>query len=146
MNKTTIKHLETLSTAGFTLLETSIAMVVMMIAVLGALSVFAYCVRNNSAANDRELAMAVAQQKLEQLRSVSFTDSSLDATPTSGTSTTITRAGRQYSVLTNIVHSNTVNGYPTVKTVTVKVTPKGTALGAVILSTLRATTVVGPNR
>jgi type II secretion system protein I len=153
MNRITIMHpanpvnpVETLSTPGFTLLETTIAMVVMMIAVLGALSVFAYCIRNNSAANDRELAMAVAQQKLEQLRSVSFTDSSLDATPTTGTTTTITRAGRQYSVLTQIVHSNTVNGSPTVKTITVQVTPKGTALGAVILSTLRTTTVVGPNR
>ncbi len=136
------KHLS--SNQGFTLLETSVAMVVMMIAVLGSVSVFVYSIRNNSGASDRELAMAVAQQKLEQLRSVSFTDSSLNAT--TGTTTSVVRAGRTYTVVTKISHSNTVNGQPTVKTIEVQATPQGTSLGTVLLSTVRTTVLVGPNR
>jgi prepilin-type N-terminal cleavage/methylation domain-containing protein len=136
------KHLS--NSQGFTLLETSVAMVVMLIAVLGSVSVFVYSIRNNSGASDRELAMAVAQQKLEQLRSVSFTDSSLNAT--TGTSTSIVRAGRTYTVVTKVTHSNTVNGQPTVKTIEVQATPEGTSLGTVFLSTVRTTVLVGPNR
>lgn len=134
------------SQSGFTLLETAVAMVVMLIAVLGSVSVFAYSIRNNSGANDRELAMAVAQQKMEQLRSVSFTDSTLNATSTSGTSETIVRAGRSYTLVTKIVHSNTVNGQPTVKTITVQATPQGTVLGSVVLTSVRTTVLAGPNR
>ena len=133
--------------AGFTMIETCVAMIVMFIAVLGALSVFTLCIRNNSSANDRELAMAVGQQKLEQLRSVSFTDSTLDQTSTEGVTTTITRNGRQYSVNTKIVHSNTINGKPTVKTITIEVTPKGQSmLGSVVLTTVRSTNLSGPYR
>jgi type II secretion system protein I len=130
---------------GFTMIETCIAMVVMFIAVLGAVSVFALSVKNNSSANDRELAMAVAQQKLEQLRSVSFTDSTLDAS-SGTTATTVTRAGRQYSLSTKIVHSDTINGQPTVKTITITVKPTGSSMGSVVLSTVRSTILVGPNR
>ncbi len=65
---------------GFTIMEAAIAMVVMMVAVLGSASLFAYSIQNNSAATDRELAMALAQQQLEQLRNVAFTDARLNAT------------------------------------------------------------------
>ena len=132
---------------GFTMIETCVAMIVMFIAVLGALSVFALCIRNNSGANDRELAMAIGQHKLEQLRSVSFTDSSLNQTSTEGVTTTITRGGRRYSLNTKIVYSNTVNGKPTLKKITVAVTPSGESiLGSVVLTTDRSTILAGPNR
>ena len=134
------------SADGFTMLETCVAMVVMFVAVLGAVSVFALSIHNNASANDRELSMAVGQQKLEQLRSVLFTDSTLNETPTAGVTTTITRAGRQYSVNTKIVDANKVNGVPTSKTITVVITPTGSPMGSVVLSTVRATTLVGPNR
>jgi Tfp pilus assembly protein PilV len=129
---------------GFTILETAIAMVIMMVAVLASASLFAYSIQNNSGANDRELAMAVAQQQMEQLRNVSFTDSSLTATATAGVTTTVTRAGRQYTVVTTITDSNTVNGLPTIKTITIQVTPTGSALGSVTLLTQRATLLNGP--
>jgi Tfp pilus assembly protein PilV len=129
---------------GFTILETAIAMVIMMVAVLASASLFAYSIQNNSGANDRELAMAVAQQQMEQLRNVSFTDSSLTATATAGVTTTITRAGRQYTVVTTITNSNTVNGQPTMKTIRIQVTPTGSALGSVSLLTQRATLLDGP--
>ncbi len=128
---------------GFTILETCIAMVIMLVAVLGSVSVFAYSIKNNSGANDRELAMAVAQQQLEAVRSVPFTDASLNDTDVTFNTT---RAGRSYAVRTTIVSWNTVNGAPTFKTITVTVNPAGSALGAVRLTSVRSTMLIGPNR
>jgi len=130
--------------AGFTILETCIAMVIMLVAVLGSVSVFAYSIKNNSGANDRELAMAVAQQQMEALRSVPFTDASLN--DVTGATFNTTRAGRSYAVRTTIFSFNVVNGAPTLKTITIQVTPAGSALGAVTLTTTRTTMLVGPNR
>jgi Tfp pilus assembly protein PilV len=129
---------------GFTILETAIAMVIMMVAVLASASLFAYSIQNNSGANDRELAMAVAQQQMEELRNASFTDSSLTATATNGVTTTVTRTGRQYTVVTTITDSNTVNSLPTMKTIAIQVTPTSSALGSVSLLTQRATPLNGP--
>jgi Tfp pilus assembly protein PilV len=128
---------------GFTLLESAIAMVIMMVSALASASLFAYSIKNNSGANDRELAMAVAQQEMERLRNVSFTDANLTATGWV-TTTTINRAGREYTVLRTITDSNTVNGQPTVKTITIQVTPKTSALGSVTLRTQRSTILKGP--
>lgn len=130
--------------AGFTILETCVAMLIMLIAVLGSFSLFTYSIKNNSGANDRELAMAVAQRQLEELRNASFTDASLNAV--NGVTTNLTRAGRLYRVVTTITHSNVIDGQPTLKTITVQVTPQGTSLGNVTLSSVRATTLTGPNR
>jgi Tfp pilus assembly protein PilV len=127
---------------GFTIIETSIAMVIMMVAALASASLFAYSIRNNSGANDRELAMAVGQQQMEQLRNVAFTDASLNAT--AGTTTTVTSAIRQYTLLKIITDSNVVNGAATVKTITIQVTPLGTSLGAVSIRTQRSTMIKGP--
>jgi len=129
---------------GFTIIETCIAMVIMMVAALAAASLFAYSIQNNNGANDRELAMAVAQHRMEQLRNVSFTDASLAATATAGTTTSATSAGRQYTVVTIITDSNTVNGAATIKTITIQVTPAGSAMGSVSLRTQRSTVVKGP--
>jgi Tfp pilus assembly protein PilV len=129
---------------GFTLLETSVALVILMVAALGSVSVFAYSVRNNSAAQDRELAMGVAQHALEQLRNVPFTDASLTAT--AGTTSTVTRAGRQYTIVTVIADEAVINLQPTIKTITIQVTPQSAALGTVTLRTQRVTLLGGPYR
>ncbi|HEY1402981.1 MAG TPA: type II secretion system protein [Pyrinomonadaceae bacterium] len=57
---------------GFTLIETTVAMLVMMVVGLGASSLFLYSVRYNSGASQRSVAMAVAQQRLEVLRGVDY--------------------------------------------------------------------------
>jgi type II secretory pathway pseudopilin PulG len=57
---------------GFTLIETTVAMLVMMIVGLSATSLFLYSVRNNSGASQRSVAMAVAQQRLEVLRGTDY--------------------------------------------------------------------------
>lgn len=145
---------ESKNEAGFSILETSIALVLMAVVGLGAASLFYYSVKNTSSAGDRTMAMAVAQQKMEQLRNVNFTDSTLSAT--GGATTTITRSGRQYTVLTMIADSNVVNGSATVKTVTVRVTPVSdstgwvsnvtSVFGSVTLVAQRTALSVGPNR
>jgi Tfp pilus assembly protein PilV len=130
--------------SGFTIIETSIAMVIMMVAALASASLFAYAIGNNSSANDRELAMAVAQQQLEQLRNSTFTDTSLNEVVAN--TTTLVRAGRSYAVVKTITNSNTINGQPTLKTITVWVTPAGSPLSTVTLYTVRSTNLLGPNR
>jgi prepilin-type N-terminal cleavage/methylation domain-containing protein len=140
--------------AGFTLLETAVAMVLLAIAGLGIASVFFFAAKNNTSARDRELAMAVAQQTMEQLRNAPFNDATLSAT--SGSSLTLTRAGRRYTVQTTVVDSNVVNGNATTKTITVRVTPwsDGTTwsrnvssvFGSVTMVSDRSAQTVGPNR
>src|ERR687892_1915820 len=84
---------------GFTLIETSISMVVMMIAGLAVSSLFVFSLQNNVGGGDRALAMAVAQQQLEQLRSVAYDDTTLSV----GTTTSsVTSGGRDYSVAKTI--------------------------------------------
>ena len=128
--------------SGFTLMEAAIAMVIMMVAVLGSASVFSYSINYNSGAADREFAMALAQKRMEELRNVAFTHASLNAT--TGITTTVVRAGRSYTVTTRIVHSNTISGQPTLKTITVEVTPTASNLGSVTLRSQRATLLDGP--
>lgn len=141
--------------AGFTLLETSIAMVLLAVVGLGIASVFFFAAKNNVSAADRELAMAVAQQQMEQLRNVPFTDGTLGATATAGTSVTVTRAGRRYIVLTTIADSNTINGTVRTKTITIRVTPwsddtwartVSSVFGSVTMVSQRTSLAVGPNR
>ena len=139
---------------GFTLLETTIALVILMVVGLGAASLFFYAATNTSTANDRQLAMAVAQQRIEELRAVLFTDATLNAT--AGTNTNVTSAGRPYLVRTVITDSTVVNGQPTLKTITVRVTPQGAGpalarnvaslFGSVTVTTERSTLLLGPNR
>jgi len=131
---------------GFTILETAIALVVMMVAALGAVSIFAYSIENNASAKDRELAMGVAQQHLEQLRNAAFTDDLLTATDPAGRTTEVSSADRRYVVLTTITDSDLVGGQPTLKTIRIRVMPVGNTMGTVSVVTRRATTVVGPNR
>lgn len=103
------------SQEGFTLIETTISMVLMAIVGLGVASLFAYAASSTSNAADREMATAIAQQRMEQLRSAAFSDLSLTA---STVVTTETRLGREYSVTTTIVDT-TAN----MKTITVSVVP-----------------------
>lgn len=120
---------------GFTLIETCIALVIMMVAVLGAAALFAFAIGNNSAGSDRAQAFALAQQSLEQLRSVTFTSASTDASlnATNGTSQTLTGAdGRSYNLITTITDSaaGTPTGAPAgvLKTIRIDVTPSSTAV------------------
>jgi Tfp pilus assembly protein PilV len=150
---------------GFTLAETAIAMLIMMIASVSVVSLFTYAIKYNAGAKDRELSMAVAQKRIEWLRSIPFNDTTraqayhypdaanpagggLAATAAAGVTETATVAGRNYTVVTTITNDGGVaNNVSTLKTIKVQVTPVGadTGLGRVTLVTRRSTVSVGTN-
>lgn len=107
---------------GFTLMETSIAMVVMMVGALGIASLFVFSTQNNIGGSERALAMAVAQQQLEQIRSVTYED----ATLTVGTATsTVRSAERNYDVQRTVAEETNADGSPKqLKRITIRVTPQ----------------------
>jgi len=108
--------------SGFTLIETSIAMVVMMVGALACSSLFVFSIQNNVGGSERALSMAVAQQQLEQLRSVSYED----ATLTVGTTDlTVNSGGRTYNVQRVIADEiNADNTSKQLKRITITVTPQ----------------------
>ena len=147
---------------GFTLMEASIALVILMIVMLGVASLFTYAIKANGTAGDRELSMAVAQQRLEWLRTIPFTTQTrhvaysypsggLEVTSTSGVSETVTNAGRSYTVKTVIQNLSVVPagnpdaGEPTLKSIQVSVTPAKatTTFDTVTVTTQRSTQVTG---
>ncbi|HXM47334.1 MAG TPA: prepilin-type N-terminal cleavage/methylation domain-containing protein [Pyrinomonadaceae bacterium] len=134
------------SQGGFTLIETTIAMMVMMVAGLGVVSLFTYSISYNSGGNDRAVAISIAQQHIEQLRSVQFTDSLLNVTAATVLSPDTISNGRTYRVTRTVTGSNNdVSGNPTLKTITIRVDPSspGWAGFPVILRTIRSTTTKG---
>jgi len=147
---------------GFTLMETAIALVMMFVVSLGAASLFAYASNANSNADDRELAMAIAQKRLEWLRTIPFTtqtrsvayaypNGGLAATSSGGVVETVTNAGRSYRVTTTIVDNNFVPignpdaGACTLKTIKITLTPLGAAnvFRSFSVTTQRSTQVTG---
>jgi len=150
------------SQRGFTLLEAAIALVILMVIGLGIASLFTYSISANSRADDRELAMAIAQKRMEWLRTIPFTtqtrsvaysypDGGLAATATAGVTETVTNAGRSYTINTTIQDLNTVPagnpdaGAPTLKRIQISVTPAvaTTAFETVTVYTQRSTQVTG---
>jgi len=130
---------------GFTLMETSIAMVVMMVGALGIASLFVFSTQNNVGGSERALAMAVAQQQLEQIRSVTYEDTSLDV----GTTTSTVRSAEQnYTVQRTVAQETNADGSAKqLKKITIRVTPSvgGPAWlnTAVVLVSFRSTLAAG---
>jgi prepilin-type N-terminal cleavage/methylation domain-containing protein len=136
------------SERGFTLIETSIAMVIMMVAGLGVVSLFVYSIGYNSGGNDRAVAIGIAQQHIEQLRSVPFTDSILNVSSATVLTPDTISNGRTYKVTRTVTGSNNdATGNPTLKTITIRVDPTGAGWAGfpVILRTIRTTTTKGAN-
>jgi Tfp pilus assembly protein PilV len=147
---------------GFTLLEAAIALVILMVIGLGVASLFTYSIQANARADDRELAMAIAQKRMEWLRTIPFTtqtrsvaysypNGGLAATVTAGVTETTTNAGRSYTVNTTISDLNVVPlgnpdaGASTLKRIQISVTP-ATAISnfeTVTIYTQRSTQVTG---
>ena len=128
--------------SGFTLLETTVALVVMMIGGLGIAAVFTYAIKSNTGARDRAAAIAVAQQELERLRNLPFDHSALTAT-TGVTTASVTSAGRSYRMSTRIVNTT-----PSLKTIQLQVTPENSsnpwAMSTVSVMAERAGFTIGP--
>jgi Tfp pilus assembly protein PilV len=137
--------------SGFTLLETTIALVLMMIVSVGLAPLFVYATRYNSAAAIRTGALAIAQIKLEQLRATPF-DSCASSTETLSVGDPAT------GLQTYTVQMTVVNTTSTLKEITLVVTPdirsttggqyggpNGWMYGQVTIYTKRTTITPGAN-
>jgi Tfp pilus assembly protein PilV len=129
---------------GLTLLETSIALCILMTMTLAIGSLFVYAVNYNTGAGDRSAALSIAQQRMERLRKSSFTDAAL-TTPSA--TETVTNAGRQYSVVTTVCSTSDCGGSATLRIISVQVTPQNPNRWAtipVVVTTQRASPTIGP--
>lgn len=75
------------SDEGFSLVEVTIALVILLIVLLGVFTVIVYAVNYNAANNARAQALAMLQQEEEILRTAKFTPSFIDANLTGGVKT-----------------------------------------------------------
>jgi Tfp pilus assembly protein PilV len=133
---------------GFTLIETCIAMMIMMVAGLAVAGLFTYSIRYNTGGTDRAVAISIAQQQIEQLRVVAFTDSTLNVSAATVLTPDIVSNGRTYRVTKTVTGTNNdAGGNPTLKTITIRVDPKspGWAGFPVILRTVRTSASKGTN-
>jgi Tfp pilus assembly protein PilV len=134
---------------GFTLIETCIAMVILMIVVCGVLPLGVYALKYNSAAAIRAGAVTAAQRKLEQLRASSFSS----CTSSSEVVSVGPTDSQTYTIDVTVTDVTT-----TLKNVTITVTPQGRSTsggtyagnngwmrGQVIIYTKRTTSSTGSN-
>jgi len=139
-----LKRKERAGEQGFTLMETTVALVVMMVIGLAVASLFVYAIKFNTGGSDRTLSLAIAQQRMERLRKTPFTDTVFTA---GSTTETVVSAGRSYTVVTTICNTSSCGGSDTLKLVTVQVTPAYTsdnwASTPVTVTSLRATPATG---
>jgi Tfp pilus assembly protein PilV len=128
---------------GFTIIETCIALLVMMVAALSIASLFTYAIQYNTGANDRALAQAVAQRQMEFLRKTPFDQ-------IASSTTTVTSAGRNFTVVTTACNDGTAacGGSAAMMRITVQVTPQGGgpswSRSSVTLIALRGVLYFGP--
>ena len=144
MKPQTPKHKSTNGERGFTLIETTIASLVMLVGALACSSLFVFSLQNNVGGSERALAMAVAQQQLEQIRSVNYEDSTLTA---GTTSSTVRNGERNYTVQRTVASEiNNDNSAKNLKRITITVTPqtgKPWMRTSVVLVTFRSTLASG---
>ena len=134
---------------GFTLIETCIALVMLMVIVCGVLPLGVYALKYNSAAAIRAGAVTAAQRKLEQVRAGSFTS----CISSSETVTVGPTESQSYTVDVTVTDVTA-----TMKNITIVVTPQGRSTsggvysgnegwmrGQVVVYTKRTTSTTGSN-
>lgn len=140
--------------AGFTILETVIALFVMLVVGFGAVGLFLFSASFNAGASDRARALAIAQETMEELRAKSFSDTALAA----GTTTTTVERGstnanetdlRRFTIMKKIENDGTTSPANRQKKITVTVTPAAVGgrftPGAVTMLMLRSSDTLGSN-
>ena len=136
--------------AGFTILETVIAMFVALVVGFGAIGLFLFSTSYNAGASDRARALAIAQEKMEQVRATSYADLA------AGTTTATVQSGEQnnsdlrtFTVVTTVENDATTTPANMQKKITVSVTPEATggrlSTGGVTVLMLRASDEIGDN-
>ncbi|HEX8189316.1 MAG TPA: hypothetical protein VF586_13250 [Pyrinomonadaceae bacterium] len=140
--------------AGFTILETVIALCVMLVVGFGAIGIFLFSASFNSGASDRARALAIAQETMEELRAKGYADAALAA----GTTTTTVERGssdedeadlRSFTIVKKIENDVTTTPAGRQKRITVTVTPVALegrfTPGGVTMLMLRSSGAVGEN-
>ena len=136
---------------GFSLLEATIALLLMLVVALGSASLFSFSIYNNSGGSDRATSLAIAQQALETARSAQFNSTTTGGWLDGGSRVEeVVRDGRRFTVTRTIDDNPATVGTEidtntNLKRITITVVPRsigrGWAFGAggtVTLYTLRS--------
>ena len=94
-----------ISESGFSLVEVTIAMVILLVGLLGVSLTYTSAVRYNAGNNLRLQSLAILQQEVEQLRNARFTPTATDATLLGGikdVKTVTTADGNTFQIQTVI--------------------------------------------
>lgn len=83
-------NLDARSQKGFTLIETTVALVIILIALLGVAHSFTYAIMHNAGNTSRAQALAILQQEVETLRAAKWTSNGIDASLVGGPMRTTT--------------------------------------------------------
>ena len=102
---------------GFTLLETSIAFVFLLVVFVGIAPLLVYAINYNSGAAIRAGALGVAQKKLEQIRATPFNECT-------STTETISVGDATTALQTYVVETEVTDVSLTLKTIRVRITPR----------------------
>lgn len=140
--------------AGFTILETVIALFIALVVGFGAIGLFLFSASFNAGASDRARALAIAQETMEDLRARDYDDAALNA----GTTTSTVERGsdeeghadlRTFTVTKAVENDGTTVPANRQKRITVTVTPVAQegrlSPGGVTMMMLRASDRVGNN-
>jgi Tfp pilus assembly protein PilV len=138
---------------GFSLLEATIALLLMLVIALGSASLFSFSIYNNSGGSDRATSLAIAQQALEVARSAQFNSTTTDIKLNGGSRVEeVIRDERRFTVTRTIddnpaTPETEIDTNTNLKRITITVVPRsigrGWAFGAggtVNLYTLRSRT------
>jgi Tfp pilus assembly protein PilV len=154
MNSSTTQRPPARGAAGFTILETVIALFIAMVVGFGAISLFLFSVSYNAGASDRARALALAQQRMEGYRAMAYSGiAETDTTEqVSVGSTTVGKSDlRTFQVKTQVAYYDTTAGIandhrPWLVTVTVTPAAAGRwTAGGVQLMLVRASDKLGTN-
>src|SRR6059058_5465194 len=137
---------------GFTIIETVVALLIMMLVGFGAISMFVFSMNYNSGAADRARALALAQQRMEILRATNYPDlptvaAAMPASETVGSPYTPDNDQRTFNVTTTVADDASVQNSRQ-KVITVTVTPASTGrftAGGVTLRCYRSENKLGSN-
>jgi len=102
---------------GFTLIETSIALVFLLVVFVGIAPLLVYAINYNSGAAIRAGALGVVQKKLEQIRATPFNECI-------STTETISVGDATTALQTYVVETEVTDVSLTLKTIRVRVTPQ----------------------
>ena len=106
--KTCAPRAELSSESGFTLIETAVALVIILVAMLGVSFALTYSITYNSGNQARARALAVLQQEVERMRSAKFTPSYTDPVLQGGSSTRAVTSNNYNFTVTTIVDNDPV--------------------------------------